>query len=191
WYLTSVSDPWGNQFTVQYYQGGPCWLAPYCAPHEIDAQHPLPDTWMKCPAGIASWLPSSITLPSGATISVVLKASGNTSGHIDYFSFPVLVNDVQDTRNWNLDYQVDESAFTACSPSGLSRVYKISGIRLPSDIPGAPAYTFGYGTSSCFDYLYMKQMTVPTLATINYFWGGYNFYHGRPSFGNCNPHGPI
>ncbi|MGH9364368.1 MAG: hypothetical protein ACRD1B_03760, partial [Thermoanaerobaculia bacterium] len=98
WYLTSLSDPFGNSLTVDYYtsaQASPC--------PSLNNDATCTATWMKCQPSspTSSWIPQRINLPGGAHIDV-----GLTAGQmIASFTFPVFANGASGSAVWNLDYQ--------------------------------------------------------------------------------------
>lgn len=181
WYLTSLRDPFGNGFDVTYRTGdGPCWVSPYCAPPDP----PVTTGGIRCPPGVSSWVPAAISLTSGATITVdVDTAKGGT---IKSFTFPVAVGQSQTTATWNLIHDSAQSSqWTGCGKTITSTVYKLTDIQLPAS---AGSYHFDYSTCT---WLLLSRMTLPTTGTIDYTWGGYSFYHGRPSHCGVTPGAPA
>ena len=183
WYLTSLYDPFGNGFTVTYHsEAGPCWVYPYCAPPDP----PLMAGGIKCSATALSWVPSAIALTSGATINVDVDTAAS-GGLISSFRFPVIANgDPQTTATWNLVRAPAQAPYpwTGCGQTITTTIYKLTDIQPPAISGG---YHFDYATQP---WLLLNRITLPTGGTIDYAWGGYNFYHGRPCTFGCNPIGP-
>jgi len=163
WYVTSVTNPFGNGFSVNYWSNtSPCWT--------YDPLSPCTSTLtrMVCPVLANTWIPQTITLPTG-TISVLL--SGN---QIWKFQFPVVVNGTQTTKDWTLVYQTEGFAKICEQLTVLTvNAREIAAIQLPSDLPGSPSYTFTYSCGL------LSKMVLPSSAEIRYLYGTYSFYHGR------------
>jgi hypothetical protein len=116
WYVTLITDPFGNQITMDYYTAtdpGPCWVA--------DPQHsctvPVIDTYMRCAPG-SSWIPKTIYLPSGAQITI----GRDTFNRISTFTFPVK-SGAATTATWTLEYGSTMST-PACTASSNITTYE-------------------------------------------------------------------
>ena len=166
WYLTSVTDPFGNFYSVSYHTVvPPCWS--YGSPTGPCTLTPA----MNCPTGpVRTWIPQSVSLPTG-TVQVNLRTQGPTSNMIGDFVFPVAGGA---SAIWSLSYEQVWDSFHAC---GSFTTYmpvlaqRITAIALPPDAGGSPSYRF---SSSC-----PFTMTLPTGASIAYTFGMYTFFHGR------------
>ena len=195
WYLTQLTDPYGNGLTATYpVTGGalasPCWVVPYCTPDDPGFDLPPPNQ-MRCNGSGPHWVPQTISLTSGVTITVGRKLQSDPVSNVGYlsnligsFTFEMPVSGVQTSRTWNLDYSEGHAA-SACGGGQNYYAYRLGTIRLPSDLALSPAYRFEY--SSCSGL--MSRLTLPTGGTIDYTWGQYYFYHGRVSHWGCNPTG--
>jgi len=167
WYLTSVTDPFGNSYSVGYHTVvPPCWR--YGAP--AGGACALGPT-MSCPSAVVStWIPRAIFLPT-ATVQVLLDTQGSTANMISAFVFPVSRGGA---ATWSLSYEQAWDDFHTCSSSSIYlpvEVQRLTRIQLPAELGGSPAYEFSY---SC-----PLTMKLPTGATIAYSFGTYTFYHGR------------
>ena len=114
-----------------------------------------------------------------------------TGSLIGSFTFPVNVAGVATSATWSLEYQTSLSEFAAAPrwsrsppppPTIVVPVYtqahlvKLTAIRLPNDVPGAPAYIFEYSGSAAG---LLSKMTLPTGGSVEYTYDDYSFYHGR------------
>jgi len=179
WYLTSVSDPFGNTYGVQYRPSAdlPCWS--YFDTNCAGAQT---STHMRCLSSTASWVPQFIDLPTG-TVTVGPGTNPDVTGSlIGSFNFPVKVGGVSTNATWSLDYQTEPypircGTIPPSTPiNTTAHLVKLAAIRLPSDLPGAPSYTFQYSGSEAG---LLSNMTLPTSGFVDYTYADYSFYHGR------------
>ncbi len=166
WYLTSVTDPFGNSYSVGYHTVvPPCWS--YGTPTGACTVTPV----MACPtSAVATWIPRVVALPAG-TVQVLLRPQGPTSNMISDFIFPVAGGA---SAVWSLSYEQVWDSFHDCSSATIKMpvlVQRITEIRLPQDLAGSPAYRFD---NSC-----PFTMTLPTGGSIAYTFGIYTFFHGR------------
>jgi RHS repeat-associated protein len=187
WYLTQLTDPFGNGLSATYPMNGtissPCWVNPYYPPP--DPGYPeTPSMQMKCNLNGAHWVPQTISLTSGATISIGRKSTGvgSEAGLIGSFTFDMPVGGIATTRTWSLDYDATWVP-SACPQGGIYNTYRLTKVWLPSDLASSPRFQFDYTTCP---FPLMSRMTLPTGGTVDYVWGGYNFYHGR-WIGACHP----
>ncbi len=167
WYLSSVTDPFGNSYSVDYHTTvPPCWsyASPSGGPCNLSPR-------MTCPSGpVQTWIPRNVFLPT-ATVQVLLGAQGTTSNMVSNFVFPVAGGA---GSVWSLGYEQFWDDFHTCSSSSVYlpvEVQRIARVQMPVEAGGSPAYKFSY---SC-----PLTMTLPTGATIAYTFGPYTFYHGR------------
>lgn len=191
WYLTSLTDPFGNAITVAYYsrvEASPC---PSFRSDCLNTSY-SPDTSMRCAGtGANSWVPRAIQLPGGVTISIGLDTQPGTAQMIKTFTFPVFPDGQADSAIWTLSYQPDTWYSDYCSVPLL----ELASIELPATLPGAPKYLFEYASTAdgiLAHTVLLTKMTVPTGASIGYDYGDYSFYHGRVAALNpgCTPKGP-
>jgi RHS repeat-associated protein len=187
-YLTQLTDPFGNGLSATYPTNGtissPCWVIvnPYCPPP--DPGYPeTPSMQMKCNLNGAHWVPQTISLTSGATISIGRKSTGvgSEAGLIGSFTFDMPVGGIATTRTWSLDY--DATSVPSACGQGNYNTYRLTKVWLPSDLASSPKFQFDYTTCP---FPLMSRMTLPTGGTVDYVWGEYNFYHGR-WIGACHP----
>ncbi len=184
WYLTSLSDPFGNTMNVSYYTNiaTPRWS--YGDTSACSGGSAADQTMLAPPQAVQTWLPRAISLPTGE-ISIKLDARGR----IQTFTFPVHVNGQPSPATWTLGYLPGGQPFGRfCGADPGPHFFdtyleEIALLQLPADIGGAPAYRFSYGGAL------LTEMTLPTGATINYERGLWSFYHGRVNVLslNCNP----
>jgi len=167
WYLTSVTDPFGNSYSVSYYTAvPPCWS--YGSPSGGTC---ILGPAMTCPATpVQTWIPRVVSLPT-ATVQIRLGTQGTTSNMISDFIFPVSGGA---ESVWSLSYEQAWDNFHTCSSYSIYlpvETQRITRIQLPPELGGAPSYRFSYACP--------LTMTLPTGATISYEFGPYTFYHGR------------
>jgi RHS repeat-associated protein len=179
WYLTSVTDPFGNFYSVGYYTAiPPCWS--YGSPSGSCSLTPV----MNCPMSpMRTWIPQTVNLPTG-TVQVILRTQGPTANMISDFVFPVAGGA---SAVWSLAYEQVWDNFHNCSSFTTYMpvlVQRITVIALPPDAGGLPSYTF---SNSC-----PFTMTLPTGGSVAYTFGPYTFFHGRagavvPNCGGMTP----
>ena len=189
WYLSSVSDPFGNTYSVRYRSSAdlPCWTY-----FDTNCAGARTSTHMRCLASGASWVPQFIDLPTG-TITIGPGTNPDVTGSlIGSFTFPVNVAGVATSATWSLEYQTEPFGIrcgTAVVPNPdpppptivvpvytQAHLVKLTAIRLPNDVPGAPAYIFEYSGSAAG---LLSKMTLPTGGSVEYTYDDYSFYHGR------------
>jgi RHS repeat-associated protein len=168
-YLTSLSDPFGNTMTVQYYASIPTPIWAYDSSSSCVAT-----MRMQTPsAGVNTWIPHFINLPTG---QIAVNLDGR--GRISSFTFPVYVNGAATTRNWTLTYKPDvqRELYGRVCGGAVFNVYleQITALT-PPEI--GSSYQFAYG--SCGASGLLTQVTLPTGATIDYLYETYSFYHSR------------
>jgi RHS repeat-associated protein len=166
WYLTSVTDPFGNSYSVSYHTAiPPCWS--YGSPTGPCSLTPV----MTCPTSpVRTWIPQTVNLPTGS-VQILLRTQGPTSNMIGDFIFPIAGGA---SAVWSLTYEQVWDNFHDCSSFVIYMpvlVQRITAVQLPSDLGGSPSYRF---SNSC-----PFTMTLPTGASIAYTFGPYTFFHGR------------
>ncbi len=179
WYLSSVTDPFGNSYSVGYYTAiPPCWS--YGSPTGPCSLTPV----MTCPTSpVQTWIPQTVNLPTG-TVQILLRPQGPTTNMIGDFIFPVAGGA---SAVWSLTYEQVWDNFHDCSSFLVYMpvlVQRITAVQLPSGLGGSPSYRF---SNSC-----PFTMTLPTGASIAYAFGPYTFFHGRagavvPNCGGMTP----
>ncbi len=178
WYLTSLSDPFGNGYSATYYSDlgaqTPCWTA-------------------HCPTPANSWIVASVSRNADATrlVSVTLASEAGIGSMIRSFDFPVVAGGFAATASWSVTHGT--ASVTRHEPNAASlNVPTIAAILLPAP---ATQYSFTYNSGSSDNSWggLMRTMTLPTGGIISYVWGGYSFYHGRTASIsiNCAPLGPA
>lgn len=181
WYLTSLTDPFGNGYSIGYRTGiGPCWTYSTSCTYQ----------GMQCPAtSMNLWIPQAITL-STAPPNNVITISVDPTQMISGFTFPVSGGS---STTWSLDYQGPPLPYAETCGGSLPYVYPnlraIYAIQLPNSIG---SYQFSYNNPfNCVTSL-LTHMQVPTGGTVDYLYGTYSFYHGRLTAlnQNCHPIGP-
>jgi len=153
WYLSSVTDPSGNSYSVGYYTAiPPCWS--YGSPTGPCSLTPV----MTCPTSpVQTWIPQTVNLPTG-TVQILLRPQGPTSNMIGDFIFPVAGGA---SAVWSLTYEQVWDNFHDCSSFLVYMpvlVQRITAVQLPSGLGGSPSYRF---SNSC-----PFTMTLPTGASI-------------------------
>jgi RHS repeat-associated protein len=180
WYLTSLSDPFGNGFTVTYRNNV---LPVPCAGTYSATCSTLQ---MRCLDTGNSWIPRTINLPTG-TITVGM----DSNSLVNSFTFPVVASGVVTTATWTLGYQLgsdaEGSSIQTCDDqAGTEYTFNpwlLKSIQMPA---GAGSFLFTYGkTTNCLSNV-LSQAVLPTGATVDYLYGTYSFYHGRLAFLNQN-----
>lgn len=179
WYLTSLTDPFGNTMAVQYYQGAgvttPVWAY----------ETPACTTMATPPSGVNTWIPQTITLPTGQ-----ISIGRDARGRISSFTFPVHVNGAATTRVWTVIYTPDaqREVYGRFCGGAVYNIYleEITELR-PPEITSK--YEFGY--SNCNAAGLLTQLKLPTGATIDYYYETYSFYHARlAQLALCSPQNP-
>ena len=171
WYLTRLSDPFGNSYSVTYWTGlNPLWTYepnPTCGVASLMK--------MAATSGVNSWVPRDVTLPSGGAIHVNTGSNGFIGAMILSVDFPELVGGSPASRTWALRYATPPAYAKACGSSTwlYADLQEISEIDLPSDLPGAPSYRFTYARG------FLVNVTLPTGGSIAYCYSTYFFHHGR------------
>ena len=178
WYLTSVTDPFGNSYSASYSSGAnPCWSYTSIVCSGTYA------TQMHC-SGSGTWVPSSINLPGGSTISI---GRDPVTASVSSFTFPVFAGGSSSTAVWSLQYTTANQALPCyLGSSNTITLREISAIQMPSAV-GSYQFTYGSG--------FLTRVQLPTGATIDYCFGSYTFHHGRigalePGCGGEEPGGP-
>jgi RHS repeat-associated protein len=181
WYLSSVTDPFGNTYSIAYYSRAevatPLWTygTSTCPAHTTAIMQ------MRNPSTTATWIPKDVTLPSGSKIHVHTGAVLGLSGMITSIDFPELVEGAPATKTWTLGY---ENAFVTIdhgcgAPSSVPvNVPRLKSLTLPpDDSGGGPAYQFS--SSPEFKQVLLDQITLPGGGAIQYCYNAYTFFHGR------------
>ncbi len=176
WYLTSLTDPFGNGITLDYYSGlgaaSPCWTSP-------------------CPTAANSWILKTVRRGTTTLVGVNLGTDSGAPGITNLVTSIDVAAAGGSIAHWSLSRAM--VTVTRGDPNLRSLALPVlTALKLPT-IP-APQYAFTWnagGSDSGYGGL-LKSATLPTGAVLSYFWGGYSFYHGRTaSIGpNCTPIGP-
>jgi RHS repeat-associated protein len=174
WYLTSVSDPFGNSFAVTYYTNlgtQPCWTPAHC------------------PAATNSWLVK--TVKRGATTLATVNLGidpgapgvGNLVTSVDFASAGGA------TARWTFSRSTVNVTRGQPNTASLD-LPVITAIGLPVSVQYEFTWNTG-GADSGYGGL-IRTMTLPTGGVVSYVWGTYSFYHGRTAAlgPNCTPLGP-
>jgi len=179
WYLTSLTDFFGNFLTVSYQSHvTPVPCASYSASCPNVQIQPCLDR------GNTS-IPRTINLPTG-TITVGLNGNSLVSS----FTFPVLAGGSVTTATWTLGYQSGSSTqYCDDFTSYTFNPWLLQSIQLPGSIG---SYQFTYGNVSNCNSIELSRIGLPTGATVDYLYGTYSFYHGRLAAlnQNCSPIAP-
>ncbi len=187
WYLTSLTDPFGNGLTVTYRSN--VWPVP--CPGIYDSV--CSSEQVVCLDRGKTWIPQTISLPTG-TIAVGL----DENSHVSSFTFPVVVQDSVTTATWTLGYNQlgtpEGSSIQTCPdqyppPQYIFYPWLLKSIQLPGTIG---SYQFTYGNALNCNSDLLSQIILPTGATLDYLYGTYSFYHGRLASLNqdCHPIAP-
>jgi RHS repeat-associated protein len=175
WYLTSLTDPSGNSFSVSYYQNAPTPL------WTRGADGCFGIYTMRNPIVANTWILKDVVLPSGRAIHVDTGVVNGVSGMVTSVRFPVFADGVATTKTWTLVYNTTFPDYSHdCGPGRWNPVnlQTLSELRLPADLAGSPSYRFGPGAP-------LSEITLPTGGTISYCYGYYTFFHA--SSGSIQP----
>jgi len=181
WYLSSVTDPWGNSYAISYYTRAevatPLWTygTSTCSAHTTAIMQ------MRNPAATGTWIPKDLTLPSGGKIHFHTGTVLGLSGMLTSVDFPEIVEGISTTKTWTLGY---ENAFVTLdhgcgAPSSVPvNVPRLKSLTMPADDSGSgPAYQFS--SSSEFKQVLLDQIALPAGGAIQYCYNAYTFFHGR------------
>jgi len=186
WYLSSVTDPYGNSYSIGYYS-----TAEVTTPRWTYVQGTFPCAnptlfEMRTPAGTGTWIPKDITLPSGSRIHFATRTVMGVSGMIGSVDFPEFVDGASTTKTWTLDYEATPAALGhSCGLDAsqhattiVANVPRLKSLTLPADDSGSsPAYLFS--SSSELSHVLLDRITLPTGGSIQYCYNAYTFFHGR------------
>lgn len=186
WYLSSVTDPYGNTYSVGYYSTAevttPLWT--YATPQFPCTIHTVME--MRPPAGTGTWIPKDITLPSGSRIHFNTTTVLGVSGMMGSVDFPEFVDGASVTRTWSLGYEPTPATLThdcgkdasGHSMTVVPNVLRLRSLTLPADDSGiSPTYLFS--SSPELSHILLDQITLPTGGAIQYCYNNYTFFHGR------------
>jgi RHS repeat-associated protein len=171
WYLTRLSDAFGNSYSVSYWTGiNPLWTYepnPTCGVASLMKMQQTSNT--------NSWIPKDITLPSGSKIHVNTGSNGFIAGMILSVDFAELVGGISTTKTWTLQYSAPEIYAKPCGSNTYlyADLQELSAINLPSDLTGSPSYQFTYAQGL------LVHVALPTAGSIAYCYTLYYFHHGR------------
>jgi hypothetical protein len=173
WYVTAVTDPFGNSYGVDYFDTAadgiafPCW-------GYLDGNCAVRGHMVCAPAGVTkTWIVRKLRLPGGAAATVHL----DSASRIASIDFPVLAAGSPASATWTLSYDVAPAAWPCGSQTTSTiQVTRLTKISLPAGIAGAPAHVFGYGYTGG---AVMTHLAMPTGGTIDYCYSPYTFFHGR------------
>ncbi|MEX2385709.1 MAG: RHS repeat-associated core domain-containing protein [Thermoanaerobaculia bacterium] len=180
WYLTSVSDPFGNSYSVTYYSSiaTPLWTY---------SSNGCSTAWgMLNPSVTNTWIVKDITLPSG-TVHVATAQVNGINGMIKSVDFPELVDGASVTKTWTLVYETAAQSYSRpCESSNtiVANLQRLKQLQLPADLTGSPSYQFTY-SGLAFGKGLLDRITLPTTGSLDYCYGGYVFYHA--SAGSIEP----
>ena len=182
WYLTSVTDPFNNSYSITYRQGintpdGSIWANDAGSCYSMA---PLPN-----PPG-NTWMPDTINLPGG---QIVVQTDSTNQNRISGLTFPVPYanGNPNATAVWTISYQsVPYTRLCQTTPRDVN-LQVISAIQPPLI---STKYEFTY--SPCQAPGRLATMKLPTGATVSYEYAFYTFYHGRIAYlgPQCSVIGP-
>ncbi len=175
WYLTAVTDPFGNGYSVSYYSGisTPLWTY---------SSNGCGTAWpMLNPSVTNTWILKDITLPSGSSVHVNTATVNGVNSMIKSVDFPELVDGAAATKTWTLVYDTTVSYSRPCEDPNkiFANLQRLQQLQLPSDLTGSPQYQFLHPGGL------LEKITLPTTGSIEYCWGGYVFFHA--SSGSIQP----
>lgn len=173
WYASSVTDPFGNAYFVDYFDSAadgfafPCW-------GYLDGRCAATGHMVCAPAGATrSWIVKRVRLPGGSAISVHLDAASRVSS----IDFPVLVAGAATYATWTMSYDSAPAVWPcAYGTTSTIQVARLTKIALPSGIAGSPAHLFGYGYTAG---ALLTHLQLPAGGTLDYCYSPYTFFHGR------------
>lgn len=182
WYLTAVTDPFGNGYSVTYYSS-------IATPQWTYSSNQCGTAWpMLNPSVTNTWIMNDISVPGKVLAHVVTAQVNGINGMIKSVDFPELVDGVSVTKTWTLVYDTTFSYTRSCAdPNPLNIVANLQWLKqlqLPSDLTGSPSYQFLYSNQNFAKGL-LEKITLPTTGSISYCYGGYVFYHA--SSGSIQP----
>jgi len=171
YYLTSITDPFGNRLTVAYQADGVSACPLTCS---------LP-TGMRCTGTTTrSWIPATFSIQRVGEASQQIGAVvfDPPARRIRALRLKTLVGGTGQFSEWSLQYGTVpiNRASIYCSPTLLPT---LTGIVFPNDIAGSASYSFDYFPNVNIAQGLLKSMTLPTGATVYYDYGNYHFYRGR------------
>ena len=179
WYLTSVTDPFGNSYSVTYYSSiaTPVWTY---------SSNQCGTAWpMLNPSVTNTWILKDISVPGKVLAHVATAQVNGIDGMIKSVDFPELVDGAPVTRTWTLGYDTPLSYTRPCpdpSPRHIvANLQRLKQLQLPADLTGSPSYQFVYAVGRGL----LEKITLPTTGSISYCYGGYVFYHA--SSGSIQP----
>ena len=186
WYLSSVTDPHGNAYSISYYSTAevttPLWTYD-TSPFPCPLQNLMA---MRVPSGTGTWIPKDVTLPSGGRIHFNTTTVLGSSGMIGSVDFPEFVDGVSTVRTWTLGYESTAASLSrGCGRDAggnlmtvVANVPRLKSLTLPADDSGSgPTYQFS--SSSQISQVLLDQIQLPTGGAIQYCYGTYTFFHGR------------
>ena len=173
WYVTTVADPSGNSFSVDYFDSAadgialPCW-------GYLDGRCAARGHMVCAPAGVTrTWIVRRVRLPGGAAISVYLDSASRVAS----VDFPVLANGAPASATWTMTYDIAPAVWPCASLTTTTvQVARLIRISLPAGIAGAPSHAFGYGYTAGAT---LTHLDLPTGGALDYCWAPYTFFHGR------------
>ncbi|MFY9551087.1 MAG: hypothetical protein WAU32_08055 [Thermoanaerobaculia bacterium] len=172
YYLSSVTDPFGNSYTASYYTS-------ISTPNWVPTSNTCNSAWpMQNPTQTNTWILKDITLPSGSTVHVNQGPVNGVNGMITSVNFPEFVDGASATKTWTLVYNAAPLSYTrfCASPNNITvPLQTLQQVQLPSDLAGSPKYQFLYASNGLLD-----QLTLPTAGTISYCWTSTPSFTGAP-----------
>ena len=176
WYLTGLTDPFGNGVTLAYYSGlgtaSPCWTS-------------------HCPTATNSWILHTVRRGATTLLTVNLGTDPGAPGITNLVTSIDVAAAGGTTARWSLSRGTVTVTRGEPNLPALT-LPTLNTLKLPT-IP-TPQYAFTWnagGADSGYGGL-LKTVTLPTGAVLSYVWGAYSFYHGRTAAisSNCASLGP-
>ena len=176
WYLTSLTDVFGNGISVSYYANlgaQPCWTPSHC------------------PVAVNSWIPHTVQRGATTLATIHLGSDPGAPGIgnlITSIDFAVPGGTV---ATWTVGHGTVSMSRGQPNTASVALV-TLNALKLPT--APTPQYSFDWNSGAGdggFAGL-LKTMTLPTGGVVSYVWGAYSFYHGRTASLsiNCSPLGP-
>ena len=176
WYLTSLTDPFGNGITLAYYSGlgsaSPCWTS-------------------HCPTATNSWILHTVRRGATTLLTVNLGTDPGAPGITNLVTSIDVAAAGGTTARWSLSRGTVTVTRGEPNLPALT-LPTLNTLKLPTTPTPQYAFTWNAGGADSGYGGLLKTVTLPTGAVLSYVWGAYSFYHGRTAAlgPNCAPLGP-
>ena len=163
WYLTSLTDPFGNGITLDYYSGlgsaSPCWTS-------------------HCPTATNSWILHTVRRGATTLLTVNLGTDPGAPGITNLVTSIDVAAAGGTTARWSLSRGTVTVTRGEPNLPALT-LPTLNTLKLPTTPTPQYAFTWNAGGADSGYGGLLKTVTLPTGAVLSYVWGAYSFYHGR------------